>query len=68
LILFHASGNFWSEILPLGPPSLDAAWVGEIMVFGVAAVVVFLKYRGRYPNRRREHPCLSRSLSACSRT
>jgi hypothetical protein len=49
LILFHASGNFWSEILPLGPPSVDAAWVGEIMVFGVAAVMVFLRYRGPIP-------------------
>jgi hypothetical protein len=47
LILFHASGNFWSEILPLGPPAADAAWVGEILVFGVTAAIVFLTYRDR---------------------
>jgi hypothetical protein len=47
LILFHASGNFWSEIIPLGPPAVDAAWVGEFMVFAAAAAAVFLSYRGR---------------------
>lgn len=51
LILFHASGNFWSEILPLGPPAVDAAWVGEILVFGVAAAIVFFMYRGPVPER-----------------
>lgn len=51
LILFHASGNFWSEILPLGPPAFDAAWVGEILVFGVAAAIVLLRYRGPAPHR-----------------
>jgi membrane protease YdiL (CAAX protease family) len=45
LILFHASGNFWSEILPLGPPAVDAAWAGEILVFGVAAAIVFIRRR-----------------------
>jgi uncharacterized protein len=49
LILFHASGNFWSEIIPLGPPAVDAARMGEILVFGVAAAIVFLKYRGPVP-------------------
>ena len=49
LILFHASGNFWSEILPLGPPAADATWVGEIMVFGVAAAIVFLMGRIAQP-------------------
>lgn len=56
LILFHASGNFWSEILPLGPPAVDAAWVGEILVFGVAAAIVFLRYRGQHPTERHERP------------
>jgi hypothetical protein len=51
LILFHASGNFWSEILPLGPPAVDAAWVAEILVFGVVAAIVFVKYRGPTPHR-----------------
>ena len=51
LILFHASGNFWSEILPLGPPAVDAAWVGEILVFGVAAAIVFFMYRGPVPKQ-----------------
>jgi membrane protease YdiL (CAAX protease family) len=51
LILFHASGNFWSEILPLGPPAVDAAWVAEIVVFGLAAAIVFFTYRG--PARQR---------------
>jgi uncharacterized protein len=51
LILFHASGNFWSEILPLGPPSVDAAWVAEILVFGLAAAIVFFAYRGPVPQR-----------------
>lgn len=43
LILFHASGNFWSEIIPLGPPAVDAAWVGEVLVFAAAAAAVFLQ-------------------------
>jgi len=51
LILFQASGNFSFEILPLGPPAVDAAWVGEILVFGVAAAIVFLRYRGPTPHR-----------------
>lgn len=51
LILLHASGNFWSDILPLGPLAVDAAWVGEILVFGLAAAIVFVAYRG--PARER---------------
>jgi uncharacterized protein len=49
LILLHASGNFWSELLPLGPPAVDAAWMGEISVYGVAAAIVFFMYRGPHP-------------------
>jgi hypothetical protein len=51
LILFHTSGNFWSEILPLGPPAVDAAWVAETLVLGVAAAIVFFMYRGPVPER-----------------
>jgi CAAX protease family protein len=49
LILFHASGNFWSEIIPLGAPAVDAAWAGEIAVFAAAAAAVFLRYRRLEP-------------------
>jgi membrane protease YdiL (CAAX protease family) len=45
-VLLHGSGNAWSEILPLAPPALDAAWLAEILVFGVAAVLVVEKFRG----------------------
>ena len=48
-ILFHASGNTWSEVLPLGPPAVNAAWLGEILVFGVAEAVVLLKHRASVP-------------------
>ena len=44
-ILLHASGNAWSEILPLGPTAFDVAWIAEILVFGIAAVIVTLMYR-----------------------
>jgi hypothetical protein len=44
-VLLHASGNAWSEILPLGPTAFDSAWP-EILVFAIAAVIVVLKYRG----------------------
>jgi membrane protease YdiL (CAAX protease family) len=46
MILFHAAGNAWSEIFPLGFPAFSAAWVGETVVFGVAAAIVLLRYRG----------------------
>jgi membrane protease YdiL (CAAX protease family) len=54
LILLHASGNFWSELLPLGPPAVDAAWVGEISVYGAAAAIVFFLYRGPVHNKQPE--------------
>jgi membrane protease YdiL (CAAX protease family) len=44
-VLLHASGNAWSEILPLAPTAFDTAWP-EILVFGIAAVIVVFKYRG----------------------
>ena len=44
-VLLHASGNAWSEILPMGPTAFDTAWP-EILVFGIAAAIVVLKYRG----------------------
>jgi membrane protease YdiL (CAAX protease family) len=42
-VLLHASG---SEVLPLAPPSLDAAWLAEFLVFGLAAAIVVVKLRG----------------------
>ncbi|MGH2790306.1 MAG: CPBP family intramembrane glutamic endopeptidase [Actinomycetota bacterium] len=45
-VLLHASGNAWSEVLPLAPPSLDAAWLAEFLVFGLAAAIVVVKLRG----------------------
>jgi membrane protease YdiL (CAAX protease family) len=45
-VLLHASGNAWSEILPLRPTALDAAWLAEILIFGVVAVIVVVKLRG----------------------
>ena len=45
-VLLHASGNAWSEILPLAPPSLDAAWLSEVLVFGIVAAIVVVKFRG----------------------
>ncbi len=44
-VLLHASGNAWSEILPLGPTAFDTSWP-EILVFAIATVIVVLKYRG----------------------
>ncbi|MGH2792635.1 MAG: hypothetical protein ACRDJ0_16835 [Actinomycetota bacterium] len=29
----------------LGPPALDTAWLAEILVFGIAALIVVLKFR-----------------------
>jgi uncharacterized protein len=49
MILFHASGNAWSEIFPLGFPAFTAAWAGETLVFGAAAAIVLLRYRGPVP-------------------
>jgi uncharacterized protein len=45
-VLLHGSGNAWSEILPLAPPALDTPWLAEILVFGVAAVIVAVKLEG----------------------
>ncbi|MGH2736118.1 MAG: lysostaphin resistance A-like protein [Actinomycetota bacterium] len=45
-VLLHASGNTWSEILPLDPVSVNAAWLTEFLVFGIVALIVVLKYRG----------------------
>ena len=45
-VLLHASGNAWSEILPLAPASLDAAWLAEVLVFGIAEAIVVVKFRG----------------------
>lgn len=48
-ILFHASGNAWSEILPVGPGAADT--VGTV-VFWVAAVAVLLVTRRPAPRPR----------------
>jgi membrane protease YdiL (CAAX protease family) len=45
-VLLHASGNTWSEVLPLGPPRFDAAWLVEFLVFGAVAGVVVVKLLG----------------------
>ena len=50
-VLLHASGNAWSEILPLGPTALETAWP-EMIVFAIAAVIVVLKHRGPVPPGR----------------
>lgn len=49
MILLHASGNTWPEVLPLGPTAVNAAWVGEILVFGIAAAIVLLKHQASLP-------------------
>ena len=56
-VLLHASGNTWSEILPLGPTALDTAWP-EMLVFAIAAVVVVLKHRGPVPPPLAEQPAM----------
>lgn len=43
-VLLHASGNTWSEILPLGPTAFDTSWP-EMLVFAIAAVIVVLTHR-----------------------
>jgi uncharacterized protein len=50
-VLLHASGNAWSEVLPLDPPAVNAAWLTEFLVFGTAAVIVVLKLRGSVGTR-----------------
>jgi hypothetical protein len=44
-LLFHASGNAWSEVLPVPRPDFTAAWLAETAVFAIAAVVVLALWR-----------------------
>ena len=44
-VLFHASGNVWSEVLPVPRPDFTAAWVAETAVFTIAAVAVLAQWR-----------------------
>ena len=46
-VLFHASGNAWSEVLPVPRPDFTAAWLAETAVFTIAAVAVLTQRRGR---------------------
>lgn len=44
-VLFHASGNAWSEALPVPRPDFTAAWMAETAVFTIAAVAVLALWR-----------------------
>jgi uncharacterized protein len=51
-VLFHASGNFWSEVLPVPRPDFTAAWMAETAVFAIVAVAVVAQLRRSGPGRR----------------
>jgi uncharacterized protein len=44
-VLFHASGNAWSEVLPVPRPDFTVAWMAETAVFTIAAVAVLAQWR-----------------------
>jgi hypothetical protein len=44
-VLFHASGNAWSEVLSVPRPDFTAAWLAETAVFTIAAVAVLARPR-----------------------
>src|SRR5688500_1468633 len=44
-VLFHASGNAWSEVLPVPRPDFTAAWMAETAVLTVAAAAVVIQSR-----------------------
>lgn len=48
-VLFHASGNAWSEVLPVPRPDFTAAWAAETAVFTIAAVWVLAHWRRSGP-------------------
>jgi uncharacterized protein len=52
-VLFHASGNAWSEVLPVPRPDFTAAWLAETAVLTVAAsaLVIQLRIGGGAPAR-----------------
>jgi uncharacterized protein len=63
-VLFHASGNAWSEALPVPRPDFTAAWMAETAVFTIAAVAVLIQP----PDRWRSGPKSSPSPTATSTT
>jgi uncharacterized protein len=52
-VLFHASGNAWSEVLPVPRPDFTVAWMVETAVFAIAAIAVLAWWRHRRPTGRR---------------
>jgi uncharacterized protein len=48
-VLFHASGNAWSEALPVPRPDFTAAWMAETAVYTIAAVGVLALWRHSGP-------------------
>jgi uncharacterized protein len=46
-VLFHASGNAWSEVLSVPRPDFTAAWLAETAVFTIAAVAVLARPRAQ---------------------
>src|SRR5687768_2888113 len=55
-VLFHASGNAWSEVLPVPRPDFTAAWAAETAVFTIAAVAVVAQWRRPGPRSSRTAP------------
>jgi uncharacterized protein len=70
-VLFHASGNFWSEVLPVPRPDFTAAWAAETAIFTIAVVAVIAQWRrsgaGRW-NSVRARPAGRSSASARARS
>jgi membrane protease YdiL (CAAX protease family) len=46
-VFLHASGNAWTEILPVPAPHFTTAWAAETAVFTVAAALALLTHYGR---------------------
>jgi uncharacterized protein len=46
-VLLHASGNAWSEILPVPAPHFTTAWAAETAVFTLAAGLALLAHSRR---------------------
>jgi hypothetical protein len=52
-VLLHASGNAWSEILPVQPPHFTQAWAVETAVFAVAVAIALLIQRRQVLSSRK---------------
>ena len=52
-VLLHASGNAWTQVLPVRVPHFSGAWLVETAVFTVAAIAVATRVARR---RRRSSP------------